>query len=383
MITKKIGRISPSITLEITAKAKALKKKGVDVVNFAGGEPDFDTPDYIKQAAIKAIESGLTQYTPASGLPELKNAVCKKFEKDNNLAYKASQVVISCGAKHALYNLFQALCEAGDEVILPLPYWLSYPEMIKLTGAQPIIVETDKNTLTIRPEDFEARITKKTKAIVINSPSNPSGAVYQKAALEKLAEIAVRHKISVVSDEIYEKLIYDGLKHISIASFGKEIYELTLIVNGVSKSHAMTGWRIGYIAGREDVIKGISALQSHSTSNQSSISQAAALAALTEDDGSVKKMAKEFEKRRDIITDGLGQIKGLKHTKPQGAFYCFADVSGTGMDGLDFTKRLLDEKHVAAIPGGPFGLENYVRFSFATSITDIEKGIRRLKEWLA
>ena len=382
MISEKIECISPSVTLEITAKVKALRKKGIDIVNFAAGEPDFDTPDYIKQAAIKAINSGQTKYTPAAGLQELKEAVCEKFQRDNGLIYKPNQVVISCGAKHALYNLFQALCEEGDEVILPSPYWLSYPEMVKLSGARPVIVETDKKAFTVKPGVFEGRITKKTKAIIINSPSNPSGAVYRKEELKNLAEIAVKHNIFVVSDEIYEKLIYDNLKHISIASFNKEIYKRTFVINGVSKSYAMTGWRIGYLAGREDVIKGVSALQSHSTSNPSSISQAAALTALNGDDSSVRKMAKEFENRRDVIIDGLKGISGIKCNKPQGAFYCFADVSETGMDGLTFSKRLLDEKHVATIPGGPFGLKDYVRFSFATSIGDIKKGIERLKEWV-
>lgn len=382
MTSKKIERISPSITLEITAKAKVLKKKGIDVINFAAGEPDFDTPGYIKKAAIEAINSGLTKYTPATGTQELKEAVCEKFQRDNNLTYKASQVVISCGAKHALYNLFQALCQEGDEVILPSPYWLSYPEMIRLSGAQPVVVETDKRTFTIEPEVFERHITKKTKAIVINSPSNPSGAVYHEKELKALAEIAVKHNAFVVSDEIYEKLVYEKLKHISIAAFNKKIYELTFVVNGVSKSHAMTGWRIGYLAGREDIIKGISALQSHSTSNPSSISQAAALAALNAKDGSVLKMVEEFEKRRNVMIAGLNEIKVIKCNKPQGAFYCFVDVSDTGMDSLTFSKRLLEEKHVAAIPGEPFGSKNYVRFSFATSIEDIKKGIKRLKEWV-
>lgn len=382
MVSKKIDHISPSITLEITAEAKALKKKGIDVINFAAGEPDFDTPGYIKKAAIEAINRGLTKYTPATGTQELKEAVCEKFQSDNNLTYKASQVVISCGAKHALYNLFQALCQEGDEVILPSPYWLSYPEMIRLSGAQPVIVETNKRTLTIEPEAFERHITKKTKAIVINSPSNPSGAVYCEKELKALAEIAVKHNIFVVSDEIYGKLVYEKLKHISIATFNKKIYQLTFVVNGVSKSHAMTGWRIGYLAGREDVIKGISALQSHSTSNPSSISQAAALAALNADDESVLKMVEEFEKRRNVMLAGLNEIKVIKCNKPQGAFYCFADVSDAGMDSLTFSKRLLEEKRVATIPGEPFGSKNYVRFSFATNIEDIKKGIKRLKEWV-
>lgn len=383
MTSKKIEHISPSITLEITAKAKALKKKGANVINFAAGEPDSDTPNYIKQAAIKAINNGLTKYTPAAGLPELKEAVSEKLKRDNGLTYKAGQIVISCGAKHALYNLFQALCEEGDEVILASPYWLSYPEMIRLSGARPVIVETGEKTFKLNPELIKGHITKKTKALIINSPSNPSGTVYSKEELEGLAEIAVKHNIFVISDEIYEKLIYDNLNHVSIASFNKDIYGLTFVVNGVSKSYAMTGWRIGYLAGREDIIKGVSALQSHSTSNPSSISQAAALAAVSAGDESVHKMAIEFEKKRNIMMEGLAEIKGIKCNKPQGAFYCFADISETGMDGLTFSKKLLDEEYVAVIPGGAFGLKKYVRLSFATSIEDIKEGIKRLKEWLA
>lgn len=378
----RIAQITPSVTLEITARAKALKAKGSDVVNFAAGEPDFDTPDFIKDAAIKAIENGLTKYTPASGTSELKEAVCEKFAKDNGLSYKSGQVAIGCGAKHSLYNLFQALCEEGDEVILPSPYWLSYPEMIKLAGAKPVVAETDRKSFTMRPEDLNSRITRKTKAIIINSPSNPCGAVYSKDALQKIADIAVKHNISVVSDEIYEKLIYDGLRHVSIASLNDDIYGLTFVVNGVSKSYAMTGWRIGYVAGREDLIKGISALQSHSTSNPSSISQAAALAALKSDADTVVKMAQEFEKKRNIMIDELSGASGIDCIKPMGAFYCFANISGTGMDGLTFSKKLLDEKHVAVIPGAPFGMKNYIRLSFATSVEDIKRGAERIREWV-
>ena len=254
--------------------------------------------------------------------------------------------------------------------------------MIKLAGARPIIVETDKNTFALKAEDIKRNITKKTTAIIINSPSNPTGAVYTQDMLEKLAELAVKHNIFVISDEIYEKLIYDRLEHTSIASLDKKIYDLTFVVNGVSKSYAMTGWRIGYIAGRTDVIRGVAALQSHSTSNPSSISQAASLAAISSDDASVRKMAKEFEKRRDVLASGLTKVMGVKFTKPQGAFYCFVNVSETGMDGLAFSKKLLDEKHVATIPGEPFGMKDYVRFSFATNSGDIKEGLERLKEWM-
>lgn len=382
MFSKKIKSISPSMTLAITAQVKALKKEGKDVVNFAAGEPDFDTPDYIKKAAIDAINSGFTKYTPATGTPELKAAVCDKLKRDNGLSYKVSQIVISCGAKHALYNLLQVLCEEGDEVIIPSPYWLSYPEMIKLADATPVIAETGKETFKIKIADLNRCTTKKTKAIIINSPCNPSGTVYSEEELEEIADFAIRHNIFVISDEIYEKLIYDGLKHTPIASFNKKIYDITLVINGVSKSHSMTGWRIGYLAGREDIIKGVAALQSHSTSNPSSISQAAAIAAISSDQESVHKMAGEFEKRRNIMIEELKNLKGVKCNKPQGAFYCFADISGTGMDALTFSKKLLDEKYVATIPGVPFGSANHVRFSFATDTDEIKKGLKRLSEWL-
>ena len=382
MISKKIESVSPSATLEITAKVKSLKSKGIDVVNFAAGEPDFDTPAYIKKAAIEAINDGLTKYTPATGTQRLKEAICKKLRTDNGLEYKTDQIVVSCGAKHALYNILQVICQEGDEIIIPSPYWLSYPEMVKLAGARPVIAETDKTTFIIKARKLERCITKKTRAIILNSPSNPTGAVYSKEALEELAEFAVKHNIFVISDEIYEKLIYDGLKHVSIASLNKKIYELALVVNGVSKSYAMTGWRIGYLAGKREIISGIAALQSHSTSNPSSISQAASFAAISKDDVSTRKMAEEFKKRRDALLAGMKEIKGIKCGKSQGAFYCFADVSQTGMDGLTFSKNLLDEKHVATIPGGPFGMKDYVRFSFATGIDDIKKGIERLKEWV-
>jgi len=382
MIANRLKNIASSATLDITTKAKALKKDGFDVVNFAGGEPDFDTPQYIKKAAIDAINRGFTKYTPATGMAELKEAVSKKFKRENALDYKPSQVIISCGAKHALYNIFQAICDRGDEVLMPSPYWLSYPEMIKMSESIPVAVEADESISKVTPKILEKYVTKKTKALIINSPSNPTGAVYTEAELSSLADFAVRHNIFVISDEIYEKLIYDGLKHISIASFNKKIYDLTFVVNGVSKSYSMTGWRIGYLAGREDVVKFIAAFQSHATSNPASISQAAALAALTVDDPFSAEMVREFENRRNILTKGLSEIKKFSLHKPGGAFYCFVDVSKTGMDPKSFSRKLLDEEYVATIPGEPFGSNKHVRFSFATSAADIEKGIERLKRWV-
>ena len=381
-MSNRIKQVLPSATLEITAKAKGLKKKGVDVVNFAGGEPDFDTPDFIKKAAIKAIEDGFTKYTPASGMPELKEAACDKFKRDNGLSYAATQIVIGCGAKHSLYNLLQALCDEGDEVLIPSPYWLSYPEMVKLAGAKPVFLETSREDFLLRPKELEKRITGRTKALIINSPSNPCGAVYDRERLEEIADIAVTKGIFVISDEIYEKLIYDGLKHVSIASLNKKIYERTFVINGVSKSFAMTGWRIGFLAGAENVIKNVSALQSHSTSNPSSVSQAAALAALKGDEGVVGEMKRKFEERRNVMLKGLAGIKGVVCAIPRGAFYCFAEIGGTGMDGLTFSRRLLEEKHVAVIPGGPFGMDGFVRMSFAADVGEIEKGTARIREWL-
>jgi len=383
MISKRIACITPSVTLAITARAKALKNKGVDVVNFAAGEPDFDTPDYVKEAAIEAIRGGATKYTPASGTLELKEAICKKLSRDNRLDYTPNQIVVSCGAKHALYNLFQVLCNKGDEVIIPSPYWVSYPEMVKLSGATPVFIPTDdEEAFILDPQELRHHITKRTKAILINSPSNPTGAVYQKEVLEKIALIAAEHNLSIVSDEIYEKLIYDNLSHVSIASLSKKLYELTYVINGVSKSHAMTGWRIGYLAGRSDVIKGVGTLQSHSTSNPTSVSQAASLAALSSDDTVLRAMAREFEKRRDIMVSKLAEVKGLKCHRPQGAIYCFVNIAETKLDSVTFSNRLLDEQHVATIPGEPFGRKDYVRFSFATGAEEIEKGIQRVKIWV-
>lgn len=382
MIAKRMQNISSSATLDITLKAKSLKKHGFDVVNFAGGEPDFDTPQYIKKAAIEAINKGFTKYTPATGTPELKEAICRKFKSDNNLEYKPGQIVVSCGAKHSLYNIFQVICDKGDEVLLPSPYWLSYPEMVKLSESVPVIVEPDEKTSKVTSGILEKYITKKTKALVINSPSNPAGTVYTEKELRDLADFAIRHDIFVISDEIYERLIYDGMRHVSIASFNKKIQDLTFVVNGVSKSYSMTGWRIGYMAGREDIVRAIASFQSHSTSNPASISQAAALAALTMDDPAPAEMVKEFEKRRNILINGLSEIGELRCDKPEGAFYCFVDISRTGMDPMTFSRRLLDEEYIATIPGEPFGSKRHVRFSFATGAADIEKGIERLKKWV-
>jgi aspartate aminotransferase len=381
--SEKITQLKPSPTLAISAKAKEMKRKGIDVIGFGAGEPDFDTPLNIKEAAIEAIKKGFTKYTPASGAVELKSAVCEKLNKDNKLRCALDKIVISCGAKHALFNIFQVLCQKGDEVIIVSPYWVSYPEMVKLAGGEPKIVEAkEENGFAVEPEVIEKSITGRTKAIIINSPSNPTGAVLSKRVLEKIAKIAVSKNIFVISDEIYEKLIYDGEKHISIGSLNKEISDLTLTVNGVSKTYSMTGWRIGYAAGPSPIIKKIGALQSHSTSNPTSISQAAAVEALRGTQESLSKMKQEFVARRDYMVEKINSFKNLSCVKPKGAFYVFVNMSKTNLDSVTFSEKLLKEAHVACVPGIAFGSDKHIRLSFATSMENIEKGLDRIEKWL-
>ncbi|NQT06614.1 MAG: pyridoxal phosphate-dependent aminotransferase [Candidatus Omnitrophica bacterium] len=382
-LAKRVERVSPSLTLAITAKAKKLRSEGVDIVSFAAGEPDFDTPSHIKGAAMAAIKEGFTKYTPASGMLELKEAVSKKLECENGLVYPPPSISISCGAKHSLYNIFQAICQEGDEVIIPSPYWLSYPEMVKLAGATPVFVQAhEENGFRVNIDDLKKALTKNTKALILNSPSNPTGSIYGDGDLKEIADLAVSKGIAVVSDEIYEKIIYDGQKHTSIASLGNKIKDISIVVNGVSKSYSMTGWRIGYIAAPSDVIVAINKIQSHSTSNPASISQKAALEAITGDQTSVKDMVKEFSIRRDLITGGLSKIKGFKVFKPQGAFYVFCNITGTKIDSLTLTNRLLDEASVAVIPGRPFGSDSHIRLSFANSSSEIKKGLDRIGKWV-
>ncbi|PIV12107.1 MAG: aspartate aminotransferase [Candidatus Omnitrophica bacterium CG_4_9_14_0_2_um_filter_43_12] len=383
-LSSRIKRIHPSATLGITARANKMKAEGIDVVSFGAGEPDFPTPQNVSKAGIEAIEKNFTRYTPSTGIVQLKEAIVDKFKKDNNLIYDMSQIVISCGAKHSLYNIFQAICNDNDEVIIPSPYWVSYPEMVVLGGAKPVIVNPDiKNGMKMTPEQLKKAINKKTRAVVINSPSNPTGVVYTGEELKELAKVIMDSEAAIISDEIYEELIYDGLKHISIASFGKDIFDRTFVVNGVSKSYSMTGWRIGYAAGPKDVMAAISNLQDHSTSNPTSISQMAALEALKGSQESVSVMCAEFAKRRDYLCQRFNKMKKLFYIKPQGAFYIFVDISKTGLKSMDFTKALLEDEHVAVIPGEPFGWDNYVRMSFATSMENITKGLDRIEKWLA
>jgi aspartate aminotransferase len=382
-IANRVLQISPSATLDITSKAKRMIQEGIDVVSFGAGEPDFDTPANIKKEAIKAINEGFTKYTPSSGIQELRAAIAEKFRKDNGLNYAASQIVVSCGAKHSLNNIFQVICNAGDEVIIPSPYWLSYPEMVRMAEAKCVYAKTaPKNNFKMTEKQLNSCITRRTKALVLNSPSNPTGCVYDRSELEFIAKLAVKHKFFVISDEIYEKLVYGGAKHVSIASLGKEIYDLTFTVNGVSKSYSMTGWRIGYTAAPADVMDAIANMQSHATSNPTSISQKAALAALTGDQRFVEEMRREFEKRRDLMVSRVSKMDKISCVKPDGAFYLFCDASKLKLDSLTLARRLLDEAKVAVVPGTPFGAEAYIRLSFATGVKNIEKGLDRIEEWV-
>lgn len=390
-ISKRVSQISPSVTLAITAKAKQMKAEGIDIIGFGAGEPDFDTPIHIKNAAKGAIDAGFTKYTPASGTAELKDAVCKKFKNDNDLDYVPQEILVSCGAKHSIYNAVVALCSEGEEVIIPSPYWVSYPEMVKASGATPIILEaTQSNDFKITPDQLRAAITDKTKLLILNSPSNPTGMLYTKDELQAISQILVEKGVFCISDEIYEKIIYDEKEHVSIASLGDDIKNLTVVINGVSKAYSMTGWRIGYAAGRKDIIKAMSNLQSHSTSNPTSIAQKAALAALEGTQEPVKVMVAEFKKRRDYVLKRLNSINGISCLKTQGAFYVFPDVSGLFgksfngkeiKDSMSLTELLLNEVKIAVVPGVAFGSDNNLRLSYASSMDNIKDGLDRLEKF--
>lgn len=391
-LSKKGLAIEPSVTLAISAKASALKKAGEDIINFSVGEPDFNTPENIQQAGIEAITTGITKYTPASGTPALKEAICKKFELDNGLIYKPSEIIISNGGKHSLYNALMAILNDGDEVMFSIPYWVSYPELVNIAGGKPVMIKTlEENGFKFSSKELELHRTDKTKAIIINSPSNPTGAVYNKEELEDIANWAVENNIIVISDELYEKLIYDGEDHISIASLNDNIKSLTIIINGVSKAYAMTGWRIGYTAGDEKIIKIMSNIQSHTTSNPSSISQHASVEALLGNQDSLLVMKNEFDNRRKAMGDLINSIKGISCTIPEGAFYIMLNISqlkGTTIEGtqinssMDFSNLLLDKCKVAVVPGIAFGDDDYVRLSYATSLENINSGLGRVKDLL-
>lgn len=380
MLAKRALNIAPSATLAIDAKAKQLKKNGEDIVVFGAGQPDFSTPDNIKQAAIKAINDNFTGYTPSGGIIELKQAVAAKLKRDNNLTYDPSEILISCGGKHTLHNIMQVLLNKGDKVILPTPYWVSYEEQIKLAEAKPIFVKTDKK-FKITADKIAEKINKKTKLIILTSPSNPTGAVIDEEELVKIADLAIKNNIYVISDEVYEFFIYDGKKQFSIASLNDQIKALTITVNAVSKTYSMTGWRIGYCAGPKEIINAMDNLQSHTTSNPTSIAQKAALEALNGPQDSVKIMVDEFDKRRKYMTERLNQIKGISCSLPEGAFYCFPDISKTKLGSIDFSNRLLDEAKVAVVPGIAFGSDKHARLSYATSMDDIKKGMDRIEEF--
>lgn len=381
-VNRRVKQVLGSTTLAITAKAKELKSQGRDVVNFAAGEPDFDTPRSIKEAAIKAIEEGFTKYTPTIGTQPLREAIAQKFQRDNHLRYAPSQIAVSCGAKHSIFNIIQILAEEGDEVLIPTPYWVSYPEMVKLAGATPRFIPTSaSHKFKMTAQQLSEHMTDRTRILVFSSPSNPTGMVYSKEELESIAEICVRNNIFVISDEIYEKLIYDIPPYTSIASLGKDIYELTITVNGVSKSYSMTGWRIGYCAARQDIIEYVNKLQDHSTSNPVSISQAAALQALKEPEDTVAAMREEFKKRRDLMMSALASVSQISFVKPDGAFYLFCDFSKLGPSS-EVAKRILDEVNVAVIPGDGFGAPGFMRLSFATSREHIQEGTKRIVQWI-
>ncbi len=391
-LSKKISNIAPSMTLAIDAKLKQMIADGVKVYGFGAGEPDFDTPKYIRDAAVSAINKGFTRYTAAQGTMDLRKAICAKFLRDNNLKYEPSQIIASSGAKHSLSNSFAAILNPGDEVIVPVPYWVSYTEIIKLNDGIPVLVQTKKeNNFKLKKEELLKALTPKTKAILLTSPNNPTGAVYSEQELRDIAEIAVKNNLFVVSDEIYEKLVYDNNKHISIASLGDEIKELTIVVNGMSKAYAMTGWRLGYTAANEKVIKAMSSVQSHAVSHPSSITQYASTVALNGPQEDVAAMVKEFEKRRNYMYERVNSIEGLSSLKPEGAFYVYADISSyLGRElcdiklnsSLDFAQIMLEKGHVAVIPGAAFGTDNYIRFSYATSMEVIKNGLDAFESFI-
>jgi aspartate aminotransferase len=381
-LSSRASTLTPSLTLSIDSKAKAMKSEGIDVCGFGAGEPDFDTPEHIKAAAIAALQAGFTKYTPSSGIPELRQAVADKFLLDNGIDYKPSQIIISDGAKHSCYNAILATCQPGDEVIIPAPYWLSYPEMVRLAGADPVFVHTrEENGWKLTADEFENAMTPRTKMIILNSPGNPTGAVYTKEELDAIGKVAAEEEILILSDEIYEKLVYDDSKHFSIAALGQEYYGLAITVNGFSKSYAMTGWRLGYLGAPEAIAKAIDSIQSHSTSNACSFAQKGALAALKGDQQPVADMRDEFNLRREYMLERLSKMPHLSVVRPNGAFYVLVNVSQLGLTSQNFADRLLSKANVAVVPGIAFGDDRTVRLSYATSLDVIKKGMDRFEEF--
>ncbi len=382
-LADRVNRISPSMTFAISSKAKMLKAQGMDVCDFSVGEPDFVTPSFMRDAAKRALDEGKTKYSPTAGLSELRACIAEKLRIENNLRYTPEQVLVTAGAKQALFNTMLVLLNPGAEVLIPTPAWVTYPEIVKVTGAKPIFLETDEITgFKITPSQLTAAITDKTRALILNTPSNPTGAVYSRREIEALAEVVIAHEILVVADEIYEKLIYDGTQHFSIGSLGPEILDLTITCNGFSKAYAATGWRLGYAAGPLPVIKAATAIQSHSTSGANTFAQFGALAALSASQEAVEAMRAVFQDRRDLIVAGLRKIPSLTCETPRGAFYVFPNISATGLDSMTFCEKLLERAQVAAVPGVAFGADTHVRFSYATDRATLSEGLGRIDSFM-
>jgi aspartate aminotransferase len=382
-IARRAASLSPSLTLVIDSKAKEMKAKGEDVVGFGAGEPDFDTPQHIKDAAAAALAAGFTKYTPSSGIPELRQAIADKFLRENGLTYKPSQIIVSNGGKHSCYNVILATCQEGDEVIIPAPYWLSYMEMVKLAGALPVILETtDQTEFKVTPAQLRAAITSKTRLFILNSPSNPTGSVYTPDEIKALGDICVEKGVLIMSDEIYEHLTYDGAQVKSVASFSQAHYDHTIIVHGFAKAWSMTGWRLGFLAAPEPIAKAIDAIQSHSTSNPCSFAQKGGVAALTGSQAHLPGWLAEYAKRRTRAWEMLNAMPGVSCVNSKGAFYLFPNISKTGLKSADFCARLLEQEKVAAVPGIAFGADDYLRISYATSLANIEKGLARMDRFV-
>src|SRR5881628_1314851 len=382
-ISKRAASLSPSLTLTIDSKAKAMKAAGEDVVGFGAGEPDFDTPQHIKDAAAKALADGFTKYTPASGIPELRQAIADKHKRENGLTYKPSQIIVSCGGKHSCYNVILATCQEGDEVLIPSPYWLSYPEMVKLAGAKPVILPTsDKTEFKLTPSQLRAALTPRTRLLVLNSPSNPTGSVYTPEEIKAIGDICVEKGVLIMSDEIYEHLLYDGAKHQSVASFSQAHYDHTIVVHGFAKAWSMTGWRLGFLAAPEPIAKAIDAIQSHSTSNPTSFAQKSAVAALTGPQTHLTGWLAEYAIRRGVAYQKISAMPGVSCVNSKGAFYLFPNIAATGLKSTEFCARLLEQQKVAAVPGIAFGADDYIRISYATSLANIEKGLDRMDKFV-
>jgi aspartate aminotransferase len=381
-LASRVSELTPSLTLAIDSKAKAMRAEGIDVYSFGAGEPDFDTPEHIKKAAIDALNAGFTKYTPSSGTPELRAAISEKFKRDNGLDYKPSEIIVSNGAKQSCFNAIMAVCGEGDEVIIPAPYWLSYPDMVRLAGAEPVIVQTtQENDWKMTPEQFEEAMSPRTKMVIINSPGNPTGSVYTKDELRALVEVAADEEITILSDEIYESLTYEGAEHVSVASLTPEAKDLTITVNGFSKAYAMTGWRLGYLGAPEKIAKAIDSMQSHATSGPCSFAQKGGLAALTGSQQCVADMREEFNIRREYMFERLSAIHNVTAVKPKGAFYMLANISKLGMNSTNFADRLLSKANVAVVPGIAFGDDRVVRLSYATGLDIIKPGLDRFEDF--